>query len=97
MILGAAEPLDGFQQDSDRYTCFHKATLTVVSDGVWRCKKEEGDLAGATAGVRAGGLDQGVGRAGGEKQMEPRHITEVESTELDEGLEVGGRKRGESE
>lgn len=32
-------------------------------------------LAGATSGVqvRAGGLDQRAGRAGGEKQMELRH------------------------
>ena len=68
-----------------------------MGDGVRRGKKEEGDLAGATAGVRAGARDQGVGSAGGEMQMELRHITEVESTDLGEGCEVGGRKRGESQ
>lgn len=48
---------------------FYKTTLTTVGNGMWRAKKEQGDLAGATAGVRvrAGGMDQGAGRADGEK------------------------------
>lgn len=55
---------------------FYKTTLTTVGNGMWRAKKEQGDLAGATAGVqvRAGGLDQGAGRADGEKWLEP-HIS----------------------
>lgn len=45
---------------------------------------------------RAGGQDQGAGRAGGKKQMKGRHTVVTESTELGDGFDVGGGKRGES-
>lgn len=69
MILEASESLDGFQQESDTVVRVFTRSHSLLC--VWRGKKEQGDLAGATAGVRAGGLDQGVGSTGGEKLMKP--------------------------
>lgn len=74
---------------------FAQDHIAAVGNGMWRNKKGQQDLAETLAGVqvRAGSLDQGAGRTGGEKLLEPRHIMEVESTELGDGFEVGGGKR----
>ena len=44
----------------------------------------------------AGGLDQGARSAGGQNQVELRHTVEVESTELDDELDIGNG-RGDSQ
>lgn len=75
-----------------------KVMFAAVDTGVWRGKKEQRDLAGATSGVqgRAGGQDHGADRTGGKKQMKGRHTVVTESIELGDGFDVGGGKRGES-
>lgn len=49
LILEASEALDGFQQESDTVVCVFTRSPSLLC--VWRGKKEQGDLAGATAGV----------------------------------------------
>ena len=45
---------------------------------------------------RTGGLDQGARSAGGRKRVELRHTAEVQSTELDDELDIGSG-RGDSQ
>lgn len=77
---------------------FLKVTLAAVGNGVWRGKKEQGDLSGATVGVpgESGGWDQAAGGTGRKKQMRGRHTMVVEWMELGDGFHVGGGKREES-
>ena len=53
---------------------------------------------GGTEGVQwgTGVLDQGARSAGGRKRVELRHTAEVQSTELDDELDIGSG-RGDSQ